>query len=102
MLNKLFNNVPQPNIELMPTLSRQVECLLLTFYISQKYSGVLLTAADGDGQQCNAAPACTASIELETKGSLEISALTKIIFLKRNENKASGQNTNLQDIYETL
>lgn len=40
-----------------------------------------LTAADGEGQQWRAAPACTASTELETKGSLEISALTKMRFL---------------------
>lgn len=45
----------------------------------------ILTAADGDGQQCRAAPACTASTELETKGSLEISALTKIKFLTENQ-----------------
>lgn len=43
----------------------------------------ILTAADGEGQQCRAAPACTASIERETNGSLEISALTKIMFLKQ-------------------
>lgn len=47
--------------------------------IENNYS---LTAANGEGQQCRAAPACTASIELETKGSLDMSALTKIKFLK--------------------
>lgn len=41
----------------------------------------MLTAAEGDGQQCKAAPACTASIELVANGSLEISALTKMKFL---------------------
>lgn len=40
-----------------------------------------LTAADGEGQQWRAAPACTASTELETKGSLAMSALTKLKFL---------------------
>jgi hypothetical protein len=40
-----------------------------------------LTAADGEGQQWIAAPACTASTELETKGSLAMSALTKMKFL---------------------
>lgn len=40
-----------------------------------------LTAADGEGQQWRAAPACTASTELETKGSLAMSALTKMKFL---------------------
>lgn len=45
----------------------------------------ILTPADGEGQQCMAAPACTASTELETKGSLEISALTKIKFLNQNK-----------------
>lgn len=41
----------------------------------------MLTAAEGDDQQCKAAPACTASIELVANGSLEISALTKMKFL---------------------
>ena len=41
----------------------------------------MLTAVDGEGQQCKAAPACTASIEPETNGSLETSALTRISFL---------------------
>jgi len=41
-----------------------------------------LTAANGEGQQWRAAPACTASTELETKGSLDMSALTKMKFLK--------------------
>ena len=41
----------------------------------------LLTAVDGEGQQWRAAPACSASIELETKGSLDMSALTKVKFL---------------------
>lgn len=44
----------------------------------------MLTAADGEGQQCIAAPACTASTDLEGNGSLEISALTKMKFLKKN------------------
>lgn len=44
---------------------------------------VILTAEDGDGQQCNAAPAWTASMELEMNGSLEISALTKVKFLEK-------------------
>lgn len=44
----------------------------------------LLTAADGEGQQCKAAPACTASTVLEAKGSLEISALTSSMFLEKN------------------
>lgn len=53
-----------------------------------------LTAADGEGQQCIAAPAWIASTEPETKGSLEISALTNIKFLKKsksNRNKISTQ-----------
>lgn len=36
-----------------------------------------LTAFEGDDQQCNAAPAWTASIEPEEKGSLDTSALTR-------------------------
>ena len=42
----------------------------------------MLTAADGEGQQCIAAPAWIASREPEMKGSLAISALTNIKFLK--------------------
>ena len=51
----------------------------------------MLTAVDGEGQQCKAAPACTASTELDLKGSLEISALTKVTFLwkKRKRKKES-------------
>lgn len=45
----------------------------------------ILTAAEGDGQQCKAAPACTASIELVANGSLEISALTNIKFLQKEK-----------------
>lgn len=45
----------------------------------------MLTPVDGEGQQCIAAPACTASIELDTNGSLEISALAKIKFLKEKK-----------------
>lgn len=37
----------------------------------------MLTALEGVGQQCNAAPAWTASTEPDVKGSLEISALTR-------------------------
>jgi hypothetical protein len=44
----------------------------------------MLTATDGEGQQCIAAPAGTASREPEMKGSLAISALTNIKFLKRS------------------
>lgn len=54
--------------------------------------GEILTAVDGEGQQCMAAPACTASTELVAKGSLEISALTKVMFLKR---KRKTQKTKL-------
>lgn len=43
----------------------------------------ILTAVDGEGQQCRAAPACTASTELVAKGSLEISALTRVMFLEK-------------------
>lgn len=53
-----------------------------TLLIDDLIKVVILTAEDGDGQQCNAAPACTASMELETNGSLEISALTKVKFLE--------------------
>lgn len=45
----------------------------------------MLTAADGEGQQCKAAPACTASTELEANGSLEISALTRTKFLDEQD-----------------
>lgn len=48
----------------------------------------ILTAADGEGQHCRAAPACTASIECETNGSLDISALTKIMFLKQKRTRS--------------
>ena len=65
---------------------------------SNPYIEEILTAVDGEGQQCRAAPACTASTELETKGSLEISALTKIKFL--TENKLT-QIENSNDIYES-
>lgn len=41
-----------------------------------------LTAFEGDGQQCKAAPAWTASTEPVEKGSLETSALTSARFLQ--------------------
>ena len=65
---------------------------------SNPYIEEILTAVDGEGQHCRAAPACTASTELETKGSLEISALTKIKFL--TENKLT-QIENSNDNYES-
>lgn len=37
----------------------------------------MLTAFVGEGQQCNAAPAWTASTEPDENGSLETSALTR-------------------------
>lgn len=55
--------------------------------LQQHIKTVMHTAIEGEGQQCNAAPACTASTELEAKGSLEISALTKSIFLKNKFNR---------------
>ena len=65
---------------------------------SNPYVEEILTAVDGEGQHVRAAPACTASTERETKGSLEISALTKIKFL--TENKLT-QIENSNDIYES-
>ena len=65
---------------------------------SNPYIEEILTAVDGEGQQCRAAPACTASTELETKGSLEISALTKVKFLTKNK---LTQIENSNDIYES-
>lgn len=44
------------------------------------------TALEGEGQQCKAAPACTASIEPDANGSLETSALTRARFLLIGEN----------------
>lgn len=41
-----------------------------------------LTALEGDGQQCKAAPAWTASIEPDAKGSLETSARTRARLLQ--------------------
>lgn len=41
-----------------------------------------LTALDGDGQQCKAAPACTASTDPEKKGNLDTSALTRARLLQ--------------------
>ena len=61
----------------------------------------ILTAADGDGQQCIAAPACTASIERETNGSLDISALTKIMFLKQKRTQ-SGVSFQMQQTLSIL
>jgi hypothetical protein len=60
---------------------RQHNKILLFSYKIQILINVSLTAADGEGQQWIAAPACTASTELETKGSLAMSALTKTKFL---------------------
>lgn len=48
----------------------------------------MLTAADGDGQQCNAAPACTASIELETKGAWQCQPGLKVSSWKKMEKKS--------------
>lgn len=44
------------------------------------------TPAAGDGQQCKAAPACTASIDPDANGSLATSALTKAMFLRNKYN----------------
>lgn len=44
---------------------------------------MMLTADEGDGQQCSAAPAWTASTELVAKGSRDISALTSVMFLNQ-------------------
>ena len=55
----------------------------------------ILTAADGDGQQCIAAPAWTASIEPEVKGSLEMSALTNTSLLQVN-NRIKTNTTKLR------
>ena len=65
---------------------------------SNPYVEEILTAVDGEGQHGRAAPACTASTELETKGSLEISALTKVKFLTKNK---LTQIENSNDNYES-
>lgn len=52
-----------------------------TFNFSS-HKDTALTALEGDGQQCKAAPAWTASTEPDAKGSLETSALTRAILLQ--------------------
>lgn len=67
-------------------------------HLQTPYIEEILTAADGEGQQCRAAPACTASTELETKGSLEISALTKLKLLIDNRVNQIGNSDRLMKI----
>ena len=43
---------------------------------------MILTALEGEGQQCMAAPACTASMEPDSNGNLDTSALTRARFLE--------------------
>lgn len=51
-------------------------------FFCSSHKDTALTALEGDGQQCKAAPAWTASTEPDAKGSLETSALTRAILLQ--------------------
>ena len=52
------------------------------YFYTQRHADTALTALEGDGQQCKAAPAWTASTEPDGNGSLETSALTRAILLQ--------------------
>lgn len=84
MLHKPFGH-PWLNY-LYQTISKDIhtnKIILFIFKIQILINDYSLTAANGEGQQWRAAPACTASMELETKGSLAMSALTKMKFLAK-------------------
>ena len=63
-----------------------------------EYQRKKLTALEGDGQQCKAAPAWTAATDPDENGSLETSALTRARLLQILQWSVNQDSTLIQPI----